>query len=311
MATLSSKKKSAKSKRTAKKRIVKKVSRKSPAASKPGKAPSKTDSNGMELLLLNNCPDGIVAVDRRGIVRYVNSAAEKLLRAKAGKLVNQKFTFPFDSRHPQEVSLPGSGQENRVAEVLAREVKWGREKIFDVSLHEITDRVRQEEQLRALSDLDPLTGLPNRRGFLKTAQRQLSLAKRKKWRMTMFFLDLDGLKYINDSHGHIEGDQALIDTAAILQKTVREPDIIARYAGDEFAILAFETQGKRAGGDQISIRLRKNLAAYNAHRTASKNLSLSIGVAYFDPKKPASIEALIDEADIKMYDEKRLKRRAR
>lgn len=311
MATSDAKKKGVKSKRTARKRTSKKVSRKSPDTPKPGKASPKSNANGMEFLLLDNCPDGIVAVDRRGIVRYVNSAAELLLGANASKLVNRKFTFPFDSRHPHEVSLPGSGQENRVAEVLTREVKWGREKIFVVSLREVTDRVRQEEQLRALSDMDPLTGLPNRRGFLKTAQRQLSLAKRKKWRMTMFFLDLDGLKYINDSYGHIEGDQALIETAAILQKTVREPDIIGRYAGDEFAILAFETQRKSASGDQISIRLRKNLTAYNARRPVRKYLSLSIGLAYFDPNKPASIEALIDEADIKMYEEKRVKRRVR
>jgi diguanylate cyclase (GGDEF)-like protein len=311
MATSGSKKKSQKSKQLVKKQTAKKVSRKSPGASKPGKASSKTDLNGMKLLLLDNCPDGIVAIDRRGIVRYVNAAAEILLKAKASKLVDKKFTFPFDARHPQEVSLPSSGQENRVAEVLTREVKWGREKFFVVSLHEITDRVRQEEQLRALSDMDPLTGLLNRRGFLKTAQRQLSLARRKKWRMTMFFLDLDGLKYINDSYGHIEGDQALIDSAAILQKTVREPDIIGRYAGDEFAILALETQGKSASGDQISIRLRKNLSAYNARRAVSINLSLSIGLAYFDPNKPVSIEALIDEADIKMYEEKRVRRRAR
>ncbi len=311
MATSGARKKSKSPKRTAPKRVAKKVSRQSPVSAVSGKTPLETGLGGMELLLLDNCPDGVAAVDRGGVVRYMNSAAEALLRTKANKLIGQKFPLPFDPGRPQEVSLPGSGQTNRVAEVLACEVKWGRERISVVSIHEVTDRVRREEQLRALSDLDPLTGLLNRRGFLKTAQRQLSLARRKKWSMTLFFLDLDGLKYINDSHGHVEGDQALVETAKILQKTVREPDIIGRYAGDEFAILAFETQRKSAGGDQISIRLRKRLAAYNARRTPSKKLSLSIGLAHFDPKKPVSIEELIDEADIKMYEEKRTKRRAR
>ena len=77
MATSGAKNKSIKSKQPAKK-----VSRKKPVAPKPGKASPKTDLNGMELLLLDNCPDGIVAVDRRGIVRYVNSAAEILLGPK-------------------------------------------------------------------------------------------------------------------------------------------------------------------------------------------------------------------------------------
>lgn len=273
------------------------------------KGSPKSGLDGLELLLLDHCPGGVAAVDRGGTVRYLNAAAESLLKTKARKLIGQKFPLPFHPAHPQEVSLPGPGQTNRMAEVLAREVKWGREKIFIVSIHEVTDRVRREEQLRALSDLDPLTGLLNRRGFFQAAQRQLSLARRNTWKMTLFFLDVDGLKSINDNHGHIEGDHALIEMAKILKSTVREPDIIGRYAGDEFTILAFETQGKGRAGEQISIRLRERLASYNARRALSKTLSFSIGLANFDPKNPLSIEDLIDEADIHMFEEKRIKKR--
>jgi diguanylate cyclase (GGDEF)-like protein len=286
----------------------KKTARKSPAPSPPPADPSGL--YGMEKVLLDQCPQGIVAVDRKGTVRYVNPAAETLLDKKTGRMVGEKFSIPFDPKRPQEVSLPGRGRESRIAEVLTSEVKWGKEKIFVVCLNEVTDRVRTEEQLRALSDLDPLTGLLNRRGFLKATQRQLSLAVRKKWGMTLFFLDLDGLKNINDVHGHIEGDQALLQVASILLKTVREPDIIGRYAGDEFTILALETKRKKVAGDEIAGRLRQNLDAYNTRRPVSKKLSLSIGIAYFDPKKPVSIDELIDDADIKMYEEKRTKRRA-
>lgn len=275
------------------------------------KSPSTDTPNDLEHRVLKNCPEGIVAVDSRGLVRYVNAAAEKLLRKKASSLVNRTFSLPFDTSRTQEVSLPGGGRDVSVAEILAKETRLGREKIFIVSLHEVTDRVRREEQLRALSDLDPLTGLLNRRGFLKAAERQLSLAVREKWGMTLLFVDLDGLKYINDSLGHIEGDQALIQTASILQTTIRQPDIIGRYAGDEFAILAFEVQKKSASGERISSRIRKKVDFYNSGKPAGRYLSLSIGLAYFDPESPVTIEELIDVADLKMYEEKRAKRGAR
>ena len=163
-------------------RRAKRTTPSSPKSDKdsPEKDFSFKSTSDLKHQLLEKCPEGIVAVDRRGLVRYVNAAAEKLLRTKAQSLVNRTFSLPFDTTRPQEVSLPGGGRDVRVAEILAKEIRWGKEKIFIVSLYEITERVRREEQLRALSDLDPLTGLLNRRGFLKAAERQLSLAVREK-----------------------------------------------------------------------------------------------------------------------------------
>ncbi len=311
-----------KKKPVAKKPVAKKkaASRKNPLKAKvkakrlsrkPASKALKPDLDGMGEILVRNSPDGIVAVDKDGTIRYLNSAAEKFLKSKPGKMVGKKFQYVVDPHRPQEVTLTKIGRRERVAEIRAVETKLGREKIFIVSIHDITERANMEAQLRALSDVDPLTGLLNRRGFVESANWQLTLAQRQKWGMSLFFLDLDGLKWINDEFGHLEGDQALIETGAILRKTVRRPDLIGRYAGDEFTILAFESAERTDSADRIAERLRKNLTTHNDKKRPDRKISFSIGVAHYIPGNTPSLDKLIDEADFKMYEEKRSKRRTR
>jgi diguanylate cyclase (GGDEF)-like protein len=168
---------------------------------------------------------------------------------------------------------------------------------------DITERVRMEEALRALALLDELTGLYNRRGFSILAEHQLKMAERGKRRMLLLFSDLDGLKWINDTFGHPEGDRALIEVADILEETFRESDIVARIGGDEFVVLAVETNGSPAG--VLTTRLRENLEARNAGADRRYQLSLSVGVAHYDPTRPCSLDDLLAGADRAMYGQKR------
>jgi diguanylate cyclase (GGDEF)-like protein len=306
--TAAKKKKSASRKKTVSRKKTLKAKR---SGGKPAAKTLKPNLDGMGEILVRNSPDGIVAVDRTGTIRYLNSAAEKFLKSRSGKMIGQKFRYVVDPQRPQEVTLGKTGRRERVAEIRAVETKLGREKIYIVSIHDITERANMEAQLRALSDVDPLTGLLNRRGFVEAANRQLTLAQRQNWGMSLFFLDLDGLKWINDEFGHLEGDQALIETGAILRKTVRRPDIIGRYAGDEFTILAFESADRVDSSDRIAERLRKNLTSHNESKRPDRKISFSIGVAHYTPGNTPSLDQLIDEADFKMYEEKRDKRRTR
>ncbi|MBI3127427.1 MAG: GGDEF domain-containing protein [Candidatus Tectomicrobia bacterium] len=260
-------------------------------------------------ILVGCCPDALMAVDQRGFVRYMNPAAERLLQRSAADLIGQPFSFPVDSLRSQEVTISSSGSDFKVAEILTEEAAWGGEKFYVVSLRDVTGSVRMREQLRALSDVDPLTGLLNRRGFFDAAQRQLSLAQRTKRDMTFLFVDLDGLKSINDTHGHIEGDQCLIEVANVLRKTFRQPDILSRYGGDEFAVLAIEA--KQRSSQKIIERLDKNLQAHNARKRPDRRISFSLGLAHFNPASPASVEQLIENADERMYQNKYAKKRAR
>jgi diguanylate cyclase (GGDEF)-like protein len=165
---------------------------------------------------------------------------------------------------------------------------------------------KAEEALLALSLTDELTGLYNRRRFFVLTEQYLKVAIRTKKRSLLLYIDMDELKWINDHHGHNEGDRALIALASILKKTFRESDIIARIGGDEFVALLEST----VENDETLInRLSGNIKDHNAKQTGRYKLSVSVGVAQFDPENPISIDELLSEADALMYTQKRKKAR--
>ncbi len=161
---------------------------------------------------------------------------------------------------------------------------------------------RMVAELRALSLVDQLTGLSNRRGFLLLAEQQLRIANRTKRGILLLFADLDGMKRINDTLGHREGDLALAETAEVLRQTFRESDIIARIGGDEFAIVAIEAEKDSA--EILVRRLRENLAARNGKGVRRYDLSMSLGIARYDPGSPCTLDELLARADKLMYGEK-------
>jgi diguanylate cyclase (GGDEF)-like protein len=158
-----------------------------------------------------------------------------------------------------------------------------------------------------MSIVDELTGLYNRRGFFALSQQQLRLAERKLKDMMLFFIDLDGMKRINDTLGHREGDTALATVAALLRHTFRKSDIIGRMGGDEFAVLAIDATDD--AGEGLTRRLHEFLDEINGLETRKYALSVSVGVAHYDPANPSSLDELIAAADTLMYENKGNKRR--
>lgn len=165
-----------------------------------------------------------------------------------------------------------------------------------------------ERELRYLALTDDLTCLFNRRGFFAAATQQLRLAQRNEHRLLLFFCDLDNLKKINDQYGHQEGDLALIRAADALEETFRASDVLARIGGDEFAVLA--VQSSDLNQESIVQRLKKALKKSNAGQ-AKYELSLSVGVARFDPKRAISLGELMAHADEDMYKQKRMRQGSR
>ena len=160
------------------------------------------------------------------------------------------------------------------------------------------ERQRLQAELRRLSLTDELTGLYNRRGFLTLMEQELKSAARTRSSLSLLLADLDGLKEINDTFGHPEGDRALMNTANILKDTFRQADIIARLGGDEF-VIAMGGSGNSA--KYLTTRLKKNLKACNVKQKRAYKLSLSVGVAHYDPEHAASIQTLLAKADEAMY----------
>lgn len=159
-----------------------------------------------------------------------------------------------------------------------------------------------DRELRCLALTDDLTCLYNRRAFLALAGQQLKVTRRNMQSLLLFFADVDNLKEINDSYGHREGDLALIRAADALEQTFRNSDVIARLGGDEFAVLALEASCENR--EVILRRLEKSLKGSNGEESRYE-LSLSFGMARFDPKHPISLGKLIATADEAMYEEKK------
>ncbi|MBU1744930.1 MAG: diguanylate cyclase [Proteobacteria bacterium] len=172
-------------------------------------------------------------------------------------------------------------------------------------VEDITDRKRMEAEMREMSLRDQLTDLYNRRGFITLAEQQLKAANRAQRPLQLTFIDCDRLKWINDTLGHKEGDQALIDTTHILRQTFRESDIIARLGGDEFAILSIDTVDMNQ--EDFSRRLQQHIDTYNVKESRPYKLSLSWGTATYNPESPISLDQLISAADELMYAQKKAK----
>lgn len=162
------------------------------------------------------------------------------------------------------------------------------------------------EKLLGLSREDELTGLLNRRGFMEDAERDLALARRMGAECALFFMDMDGLKDINDTHGHDSGDAALRGFASILGESFRATDTVSRLGGDEF--VAFSFMGAASAPAMID-RIEAALADFNAGNGAPWHLSTSIGVAEYDPERHPGLEDLLKDADADCYRSKAAKRR--
>ncbi|HYJ46707.1 MAG TPA: diguanylate cyclase [Pyrinomonadaceae bacterium] len=177
-------------------------------------------------------------------------------------------------------------------------------------LEQVLGELRQaQETLRTLSLTDDLTGLYNRRGFFTLAEQHLKTARREKKDVSLIYADMDGLKVINDTHGHEEGSSALRKVSDILRTTFRSSDIIARIGGDEFVV--FETSAGHNHAPTSVARLQENLSRHNAERAQPYELSLSIGIVQSSLDDYSTVEALLARGDELMYEEKRNRRRQR
>ncbi|BBD62681.1 diguanylate cyclase with GAF sensor [Nostoc sp. HK-01] len=170
---------------------------------------------------------------------------------------------------------------------------------------EIEEHQKVEAEIRRLSLTDELTGLYNRRGFFLFANQQLKLAHRLEKSCCILFIDIDGLKQINDTFGHEVGDRVIADAAELISQTYRDSDIIARWGGDEFVVFISDYL---AHTNAITVRLQSNVDLFNQNRGRSYHLSMSIGVQKCVINEDASLEKLVLQADELMYQQKRAKR---
>jgi diguanylate cyclase (GGDEF)-like protein len=163
---------------------------------------------------------------------------------------------------------------------------------------EVSEHRRADERVRQLVVTDPLTGLANYRRLLEALGSEMKRYGRSGRPFALLFLDLDGLKHINDTHGHLVGSQALCRLAGVLRDHCREVDTPARYGGDEFAVVLPETGSEQA--EQIATRIRERTATDGGNPP----ISVSVGGAVF-PEDGDTIDTLLSAADRALYGMKR------
>jgi diguanylate cyclase (GGDEF)-like protein len=274
--------------------------------------------------LFNNMKSGVAVYDARDggedfVITDFNRAAEKIEQISKADVVGKSVlqVFPvvkefglFDVL--QNVWRDGVPRQHPVSLYKDDRIEGWREnyliKLFSgevVAIYDdVTEMKKQEEEIRTLSITDPLTGLYNRRGFMALAAQQIKAAIRTKNKLLMLFIDLDGMKRINDAFGHEAGDQALLGAVTCLKQTFRESDILARMGGDEFAVLAVDSTETR---EIVVQRLAERVTLNNTLSDSRYEISMSMGAAVYDPQAPCSLDELISRADTLMYQQKETK----
>lgn len=199
-------------------------------------------------------------------------------------------------RPASPAKLPQTGQLQREhLQVLA-----------DKLYQKVTELEDANEQLRNLSLTDELTKLNNKRGFTILAAGLIKFAKRVKYSLSLLYIDLDSLKYTNDSFGHKAGDTILVDFANILTETFRDSDILGRMGGDEYVVLVIDAVENDIK-DMQSL-LNKNVEEYNQRSGHLFKISFSMGSILVLPDSTITLDELLAQADKAMYEHKQRRR---
>jgi diguanylate cyclase (GGDEF)-like protein len=267
----------------------------------PGKRPTGMESeyNPADAAILNMTVDSQSLFRRRALdlsPSGENGTADDAFPALLSEANRELANLLRDLRTESRAKSPGDARNQPVSELLMRAVRCAAKQYM------------LQAELGSLALTDELTGLYNRRGFMALAERQLKLGRRSGRGLLLFVMDVDRLKDINDSFGHYAGDCVLKRTAGVLEETFRDSDVVARLGGDEFAVLAIEA----AGHSEAHIRARffERLRSASAEQSRCE-ISVSLGLARFDPCSHASIEELMRKADKVMYEQKRHRSRSR
>jgi len=271
--------------------------------------------------LFESAPEAIAILDRQDHIMRMNGQFTSLFgytdEEAIGKSINDLIVPPELAEEGANLTATVAAGE-RVGTESVRRHKDGHTFWVSISAtrfgaadepgrvyamyQDISARKRAEDELHALLLKDELTNLPNRRAFITLSEQALKLAMRMERDVLMIFIDVDHLKQINDTWGHLAGDRALIDTARVLKESCREADIIARLGGDEFVALMTVDSDQTA--DLVCERIQARVETHNLETPSAYPLSLSVG-ATRTKAEGTMLADLLAQADTALYEQKR------
>ena len=269
----------------------------------------------------DNAPVGMALLDLSGRAEQVNSALCAIARTDPDEIIGSELSWLSTDRSALQRALTSlltdeielaslNGRiEHKDGDATLTAVRLtlvrghcGRPMHFIAQVQDESARIMHEERLRHLADHDALTGLLNRRAFELAVAQHLAMAARYGHPGSMILIDVDNLKYINDTRGHQVGDQALVQLGESMRRRLRSSDVVARLGGDEFAVLLphADVETGRVVAEQLADAAREvAVRGFNDNR----RLTISAGVVGIsDPTwSPRELMAL---ADLAMYDSK-------
>jgi len=267
-------------------------------------------------LAVESAPNAMVMMDRQGKIVLANSPAVKMFGYSREELLGQSIEVlvpeRYRDRHPayrMEFSARPQARPMGAGRDLYAVRKDGTEFPVEIGLTpietdrgpfvlsaivDISERKRAEEKIQRLATTDPLTGVANYRKLIDVLAAEIRRSGRTGRPFAVLLLDLDGLKKINDAHGHLVGSRALWRLANVLLAQCRTIDTAARYGGDEFAVVLPETGAEPAR--QVARRISERLA----NDGEEPSLSVSVGLAVY-PQDGEMIESLLGAADRALY----------
>ena len=274
-------------------------------------------SNEQKIDILESIQDAFFALDNNSCFTYINKATEELFKKKRTQIIGKNIWDIFPD-------AKDSGFHTVYKEILDKKIKISQEeylpqteKWFNITafptregvsvyFKDVTARKIAEEKLKAISFLDGLTQIPNRRYFNDKINEEWNRCIRDKKPLSVFMLDVDHFKAYNDTYGHQEGDECLKTVAKIMSTTVnRSYDMVARYGGEEFVAVLPDTD--KAGAIYVADKLRKaieDLLIPNVNSLVKPTVTVSIGVSTVVPVAEGSYENLINNADKALYEAK-------
>lgn len=264
--------------------------------------------------IVDTSTDGILTLDESGRVRNANSAAATILGRPLVDLIGQSCESVLPLLHAEAAGLsapntPATRSLDLVrsdgatfpAEVVMTRLAWEDSFVISVCIRDVSAHKRREQELHYLATHDGLTGLPNRR--LLTERLQLALETAGESAVfALLMVDLEGFKQVNETFGHVTGDELLIELGKRFQGLDAECRCIARLGGDEFALLLTETQTKNLAG--VCKDVRRLAETPTVVQGVPISLGARIGVSQY-PEHGLDSELLLRRADIALYSAKR------
>jgi diguanylate cyclase (GGDEF)-like protein len=241
-------------------------------------------------------------VNRDGVVVYANAAAAAMLGGSRAELVGKLASFPVASTAARQAD-----NEIFLGELRVLSTEWEGEPAVLGLLRDVTERSLADAEMAFRATHDPVTGLPNRYLFDDRLRQALARDRREpKKSLAILFCDIDGLKSINDQHGHAVGDEVLVEAARRIASVIRPSDTAAHFGGDEFVLLCEDVDD--AGAAAVAGRVAAAFEEPMPVNDVDLMVGISVGVAVTtDPD--ATPADLLAEADHAMYRAKQRRRR--